>query len=117
MRSAAEEAKAANDCAIAQARCLQEEQERTSQQMTDILSVQADDTQKRIQSATSVAMQTQQEVRSLSAMARIADLTAKMMSEKVERQVETMQWAIEAQKTLFMQEAQVAKVAQDAIAK
>ena len=50
-------------------------------------------------------------------MARIADLTAKMTSEKVERQVETMQQAIQAQKTLSMQEAQAAKIAQDAISK
>ena len=58
MRSAAEEAKAASDRAIAQAQRLREEQERTSQQMTSILSVQAEETQKRVQNATSIAMQT-----------------------------------------------------------
>ena len=94
MHIAAEEAKAASDCALVQAACLCEEQEWTSQQMIDILSAKADDMQKHIQSATSVAIQTQQEVRTLSAMARTADLTAKMTSEKVERQVETMQQAI-----------------------
>ena len=91
MRSAAEEAKAASDHAIAQAQRLREEQERTSQQMTSILSVQAEETQKRVQNATSVALQTQQEVRTLSSLARTADLTAKMTSEKMEREVEVMQ--------------------------
>ena len=50
-------------------------------------------------------------------MARTADLMAKMTLEKVEREVESMQQAIQAQKTLSVQEAQAAKSAQDAIAK
>ena len=57
MRSAAEEAKAASERAIAQATRLREEQERTSQQVTDLLTAQVDDTQKRIQGATKVALQ------------------------------------------------------------
>ena len=58
MRSAAEEAKAANERAIAQATRLREEQERTSQQVTDLLTAQADDTQKCIQGATRVSLKT-----------------------------------------------------------
>ena len=65
-RTAAIEAKAASDRAIEQARRLQEEQSKTTQQVTSILSSQAEETQKRVQSATSVALQTQQEVRTLS---------------------------------------------------
>ena len=91
MRSATEEAKAASARAIAQAHRLQEEQEKTSQQIIGILSVQAEETQKRVQSATSVALQMQQEVRTLSSLACTADLTAKMTSEKMEREVEAMQ--------------------------
>ena len=56
MRSAAEGAKAASERAIAQATRLREEQERTSQQVTDLLTAQADDTQKRIQGATRVTL-------------------------------------------------------------
>ena len=117
MRTAAEEAKAASDRAVAQVERLREEQEHMSQQVTDILTAQADDMQKRIQSATKVAMQTQQEVQTLSALARTADLTAKTAVEKVERQMEIVQQAIQAQKILSMQEAQTAKAAQDTITK
>ena len=59
--------------------------------MEDVFTIQAEDTQKRIQSATKVAIQTQQEVSTLLALARTADLTAKMTSEKMEREVEAMQ--------------------------
>ena len=90
MHSVAEKAKAASDCALIEVARLHEEQERTSQQMTSILTAQADDTQRRIQSATKVAMQTQQQVQALSALARTVDLTAKMAAEKVERQMETV---------------------------
>ena len=48
MHSTAEEAKIASDRAIAQAQRLKEEQEKTSQQVTDILSAQAEETQTRI---------------------------------------------------------------------
>ena len=85
--------------------------------MTSILSVQAEETQKRVQSATSVALQTQQEVRTLSSLARTADLTAKMTSEKMEREVEGMQQELQAQKALAVQEAQAARSAQDDIAR
>ena len=65
-----------------------EEQERTTQQVTELLSAQAEETQKRIQGATSVAMQTRSEVRTLSSLAQMADLTARMALEKIEREVE-----------------------------
>ena len=58
-----------------------------------------------MQGATSVALQTQQEVRTLSSLARTADLTAKMTSEKMEREVEAMQQELQAQKALSVQEA------------
>ena len=115
-RSAAEEAKLASDRAVMQAQRLQEEQERTTQQVTDILSAQADETQKRVQSATSVALQTQSQVRTLSSLARTADLTAKIASEKVERGIEAMEKELEAQKMLSVQEAQASRSAQDILA-
>ena len=74
-----------------------------------MLSAQAEETHKRMQSATSVAMQTQQEVRTLSSLARTADLTAKMASEKIEREVEVLQSELQAQKMLATQEAQASK--------
>ena len=91
MHSATEEAKVASKRAIAQATRLCEEQERTSQQVAELLTTQADDTQKCIQGATRVALQTQQEVQPLSALARTADLTAKMATEKAERQFTEVQ--------------------------
>ena len=66
--------------------------------MTDILSAQAEETQKRIQGATSVALQTQSEVRTLSSLAQTADITAKMASEKVEREVESLQHDLQVQR-------------------
>ena len=48
--------------ALAQAAQLKAEQGHTSQQVTDILTTQADGTQKHIQSTTKVAVQTEQEV-------------------------------------------------------
>ena len=56
-------------------------------------------------------------MQTLSALARTADLTTKMAAEKVERQLEIVQQQIREQKTQSLQEAQFAKVAQDAIAK
>ena len=44
MQSAAEEAKATSDRAIAQAQRLREEQEKTAQQVTSMLTAQAEDT-------------------------------------------------------------------------
>ena len=55
-----------------------------------MLSTQAEETQKCVQGATSVPLQMQQEVRTLSSLARTADLTAKMASEKIEREVESL---------------------------
>ena len=46
-----------------------------------------------------------------------ADLTAKMTSEKMERAVESMQQELQVQKALSVQEAQVARSAQDVIAR
>ena len=113
MRSTAEQAKTASEQAISQAQRLQEEQAKTTQQVTEFVSSQAEETAKRIQGATSVAMQTQQEVRTLSSLARTADLTAKMASEKVEREMQTVQQELRAQKIAAMEEAQVARSAHD----
>ena len=98
MRSTAESAKIASDRAIAQAQLLKEEQERTTQQVTDLLSAHAEETQRRIQGATSVALQTRSEVSILSSLAQTANLTAKMASEKIEREVESLQQALQVQK-------------------
>ena len=117
MRSTAEEAKVASERAIAQAQRLQEAQEQTTQQVSSMLSAQAEETQKRVQSATSVAMQTKQEVYTLSSLARTADLTAKIASEKVERGIEAMEQELQAQKALSVQEAQASRIAQEDIAK
>ena len=77
----------------------------------------AEDAQKKIQGATRVAMQTQQEVHTLSALARTADLTAKMAAEKMERQMEAVKQQIEESKRQAVQEAQMAKVSQETITK
>ena len=116
-RSAAEEAKVASERAISQAERLREEQERTTQQVSSILTAQAEETQKRVQSATSVAIQTRQEVRTLSSLARTADITAKIASEKVERGIEAMENELQAQKALSVQEAQASRSAQDILAR
>ena len=115
MCSAAKEAKAASERAMAQAAWLKEEQERTSKQMAEVFTAQAEDTQKRIQSAMKVAIQTQQEVSTLSALARTADLTAKITAEQVERKVATVQQQMEEQRMLSAKEAEVAKMAQATI--
>ena len=93
---------------------LREEQEHTSQQATKILATQADDTQKRIQSVKRVAIKMQQEVLTLSALACMADLTAKTATKKVERQVAIVQQQMKEQQMLLAKkkEAEVAKVAQ-----
>ena len=62
-------------------------------------------------------MRTQQEVRTLSAMARTADLQSKMTSEKVEREVGALQQQLEQQKMLASQEAQASRSTQDVIAR
>ena len=90
MHSTLEQAISTSACAIVQAQRLKEEQEKTPQQMTEILTAQAEETQKRIQGATSVAMQMQSKVRTLSLLAQTADLMAKMASEKVEREVDSL---------------------------
>ena len=56
MRSTAEQAKSASERAMEQAQRLKEEQDATTQQVTELLSAQAEETQKRIQGATSVVM-------------------------------------------------------------
>ena len=89
-RNATQIAMEASEHALAQAAQLKVEQDKASQQMTDVLSAQAEDAQKKIQSVTKVVMQTQQEVRTLFALARTTALTTKMAAEKVERQVETI---------------------------
>ena len=81
--------------------------------MQSILSAQAEETQKRVQSATSVAIQTRQEVRTLSSLAHTADVTAKMAAEKIERGIETMENELQMQKALSVQEAQASRSAQD----
>ena len=85
--------------------------------MTSLLSTQAEETQKRVQSATSIALQTQSEVRTLSSLARTADLTAKIASAKIEEEVEIMHRELEKQKMLSEQEAQVARSAQGVVAR
>ena len=82
-----------------------------------MLSAQAEETQKRVQGATSVVLQMQQEVWTLSSLARTADLTAKMASEKLEREVESLQRELTVQKIASVQEAEATKSAQDVIAR
>ena len=91
MKSAAEEAKAASERAIEQARQLGQEQEKTTQQVSQILTAQVEETQKRLTGTASLARETQAQVRTLSHIARTADMTAKIASEQVERQVATVQ--------------------------
>ena len=76
--------------ALAQATKLKEEQDKTTQQVSDILTAQAKDAQRKIQGATCVAIQMQQEVHTLSVFAKTADLMAKMTAEKMERQMEAV---------------------------
>ena len=116
-RSATQTVMEASEHALVQAAQLKAEQERTSQQVTDILTTQVDDTQKQVQSATKIAMQTQHEVQTSFALPRIADLVAKMVAEKIERQMEAMQQQMQAQKALSLQEAEAAQVAQATIPK
>ena len=103
--------------ALAQAAKLKEEQDKTTQQVSDILTAQAEDAQRKIQGATCVAMQTQQEVHTLSALAKTADLISKMTAEKMERQMEAVKQQMEESKRQAVQEAQMAKVSQDTITK
>ena len=69
---------------------MKQEQEVTLQQVTQVLSAQADEAQKKIQSATQVAMQTQREVQGLSTLARKVEYTSQITAAKVEKQLEEM---------------------------
>ena len=69
---------------------MKQEQEVTSQQVTQVLSAQADEAQKKIQSAIQVAIQTQREVQSLSTLARKAEYASQITAAKVEKQLEEM---------------------------
>ena len=111
MQSAAEEAKAASERAIAQAQHLSQEQEKTAQQVTSMLTAQVEETQKRVSGATSLAQQAQAPVRTLSTIARTADITTKIASEQVERQVATVQQQIQEQQRLSAQESEAQKAA------
>ena len=71
-----------------QAQQLQAEQERTSQQVTQELSSQAEEAQKKIQSTTQVTIQTQRDVRGLSTIARKAQMTAQKTDAKMEEQAQ-----------------------------
>ena len=87
---------------MAQTTKLRVEQEQTTAQVQSLLSAQAKETQERVQSATSVAMQTRADVRTLSTLARTADMTAKIASERVERGIETMENELQMQKNLYV---------------
>ena len=80
--------------------------------MTQILSAQAYEAQKKIQSATQVAMQTQREVQGLSALARKAEYASQITAAKVEKQLEEMTQQVQEQKTRSALEMQAAQEAQ-----
>ena len=78
------EAKQASEQALLQTSLLQAEQQKTTQQLSEVLSAQAKEAQKKIEDATQVALQTQQDVRGISTLARQADFTAKKTAAEME---------------------------------
>ena len=80
--------------------------------MTQVLSAQADETQKKIQSATQVVIQTQHEVQGLSALARKAEYASQITIAKVEKQLEERTQQVQEQKTQSALEMQAAQKAQ-----
>ena len=64
-RAAAEEAKRASEQALSQAAILRAEQEKTTTQISQVLTSRADETQRQIEGTTQVAMETQQKVQEM----------------------------------------------------
>ena len=81
------EAKRASEEALSQASWLQEEQQKVKQQVSAVLSEQAEEAQRKIEDAMKVAIQTQSDVRDISTLARQADFTAKKTAADMEVQL------------------------------
>ena len=108
-KAAAEEARQASAVALQKAAELKMEQDRTMQQIEQTISTQAVEAQKTIEGATRVAVQTQQEVKGLSDMARKAEYTATITASKVEKQAEDIARQVKEQKEQAQLEAQAVK--------
>ena len=81
------EVKQASEQALLQTSLLQAKQQKTIKQMSDALSAQAEEAQKKIEDAMQVALQMQQDVRGISTLARQADFTAKKTVAEMEVQI------------------------------
>ena len=107
------EAKRASEQALSQTSRLQEEQQKVTQQMSQALSAQAEEAQKKIEDATQVALQTQQDVRGISTLARQADFTTKKTAADMEMQIKQMAQRLAEQGLQAERRAQAAKIEQD----
>ena len=106
------EAKRASEEALSQTSRLQEEQKKVTQQMSQALSAQAEEAQKKIEDATQVALQTQQDVRGISTIARQADFTAKRTAAELEVQIKQMAQRLAEQGLQAERRSQAAKIEQ-----
>ena len=69
---------------------LQEEQKKTTRQMFEALSAQAEEAQKKIEDAMQVVLQMQQDVCGISTLARQADFMVKKTAADMEIQIKQM---------------------------
>ena len=81
-----------------------------------MLSAQAEEAQKKIQSATQVAMQTQRDVQGLSALGREAQVIGQKTTSEMQGKVQAMAQQVQEQTSQTVQQAQEAKIAQEQMA-
>ena len=84
--------------------------------MSEALSKQAEEAQRRIDDATKVARQTQYDVRDLSSLARQADVTAKKTAMELEIQVQQMAQRLEEQRLQAERQTQSARLERENLA-
>ena len=81
-----------------------------TQQVSAVLSKQAEEVQRKIEDATKVAIQTQSDVHDISTLARQADFTAKKTAAEMEVQIKQMAQRLAEQSLQAERRAQAAKV-------
>ena len=113
---AAVEAKRASEEALSQASRLQEEQQKVKQEVSTVLSMQAEEAQRKIEDATKVAIQTQSDVRDISTLARQADFTAKKTAADMEMQLQQMSQRLAEQSLRMERQSQSARLEQQKLA-
>ena len=109
MTVATEEAKKASEQALLQVARLWEEQQKTTQQMSQVLSMQAGEAQRKIQDAMQVAVQTQYDSRGISHIVKKAEMTALKAAIDTETQIHQMAQKLQEQQMQYAIQAQATK--------